>query len=87
MEEKTVNKTNSNGYTFMFAIIMVLVVASVLAFTATSLKPMQSKNVRNEKMQNILATVGVQTSRDSARALLDKNITRQKPSKTSNPIK
>ena len=53
MEEKTVNKTNTNGYTFIFAIIMVLVVASVLAFTATSLKPLQSENVRNEKMQNI----------------------------------
>ena len=49
MEEKTVNKTNTNGYTFIFAIIMVLVVASVLAFTATSLKPLQNENVRNEK--------------------------------------
>jgi len=75
MEEKTVNKTNTNGYTFVFAIIMVLVVASVLAFTATSLKPLQSENVRNEKMQNILATVGIETSRDSAQALYDKYIT------------
>ncbi|WBL21525.1 Na(+)-translocating NADH-quinone reductase subunit C [Zunongwangia sp. HRR-M8] len=75
MEEKTVNKTNTNGYTFLFAIIMVLVVASVLAFTATSLKPLQTENVRNEKMQNILATVGIQTSRDSAQALYDKYIT------------
>lgn len=75
MEEKTVNKTNTNGYTFLFAIIMVLVVASVLAFTATSLKPLQTENVRNEKMQNILATVGIQTSRDSAQALYDQYIT------------
>ena len=75
MEEKTVNKTNTNGYTFIFAIIMVLVVASVLAFTATSLKPLQSENVRNEKMQNILATVGIETTRDSAQALYDQYIT------------
>lgn len=75
MEEKTVNKTNTNGYTFIFAIIMVLVVASVLAFTATSLKPLQNENVRNEKMQNILATVGIETSRDSAQALYDQYIT------------
>jgi len=75
MEEKKVNKTNTNGYTFIFAIIMVLVVASVLAFTATSLKPLQNENVRNEKMQNILATVGIETSRDSAQALYDQYIT------------
>lgn len=36
---------------------MVIVVAVVLSFLATSLKPMQSKNVRQEKMQNILNTV------------------------------
>lgn len=35
---------------------MVIVVAVVLSFLATSLKPMQSKNVRQEKMQNILNT-------------------------------
>jgi Na+-transporting NADH:ubiquinone oxidoreductase subunit C len=45
---------NSNAYTFIFAISMVVVVALVLSFLATSLKPMQSKNVEQEKMQNIL---------------------------------
>lgn len=50
---------NSNAYTFIFAIIMVLVVASALAFAATSLSDRQSKNVREEKMQNILHTVGI----------------------------
>ena len=59
MEEKSVNKTNSNGYTFLFAVIMVIVVASVLAFAATSLQPIQAKNERQEKKQNILATVGI----------------------------
>ncbi|RRO18541.1 NADH:ubiquinone reductase (Na(+)-transporting) subunit C [Flavobacteriaceae bacterium 14752] len=47
---------NSNAYTFIFSIAMVLVVAVVLSFLATSLKPMQSKNVKQEKMQNILNT-------------------------------
>lgn len=74
MEEKSVNKTNSNGYTFMFAVIMVIVVASVLAFAATSLQPTQRENVRKEKMQNILATVGVETDRDGAQELYDKYI-------------
>ena len=75
MEEIPVNKTNTNGYTFMFAIIMVVVVASVLAFTATTLQPIQSENVRQEKMQNILATVGIETERSEAEEKYDKYIT------------
>lgn len=58
--------TNSNAYTFIFAIILVTVVAGLLAFTATSLKPLQEENVRNEKMQSILLTLGVDESRDNA---------------------
>lgn len=50
---------NSNAYTFIFAIIMVVVVASILAFTSTSLQKTQNANVRQEKKQNILFTVGV----------------------------
>ena len=57
---------DSNAYTFLFATIMVLVVASALAFTASSLKDLQAANVRKEKMQNILATVGINIRRDQA---------------------
>lgn len=57
---------NSNLYTFIFAIIMVIVVAAALAFTATSLKPLQAENIRKEKMQNILSTIGVVVSRNEA---------------------
>ena len=57
---------NSNAYTFIFAIIMVVIIAAGLAFTATTLKPMQAKNVKNEKMQNILSTIGVDVARDDA---------------------
>ena len=57
---------NSTLYTFIFAIVMVIVVAAALAFTATSLKPLQAENVRKEKMQNILSTIGVDVSRDEA---------------------
>ncbi|WP_037315816.1 Na(+)-translocating NADH-quinone reductase subunit C [Salegentibacter sp. Hel_I_6] len=77
MEEKSVNKTNSNGYTFIFAIVMVLVVAVVLSFTATSLQPIQRENVRQEKMQSILATIGIETDRAGAEALYDKHITEE----------
>lgn len=57
---------DSNTYTFLFAAIMVLVVASSLAFTASSLKEKQAENVRKEKMQNILSTIGIETSREEA---------------------
>ncbi len=57
---------NSNIYTFVFAIIMVVVVAAALAFTATTLKPLQAENVRQEKMQNILSTIGINISRKEA---------------------
>jgi len=68
---------DSNGYTFGFAAAMVLVVASVLAFTASSLKDLQAENVRKEKMQNILSTIGVETDRDGAEKLFNTYIVEQ----------
>lgn len=66
---------DSNAYTFIFATLMVLVVASALAFTASSLKDLQASNVRKEKMQNILATIGVETDREEAETLYNQYIT------------
>ena len=66
---------DSNGYTFLFATAMVLVVASTLAFTASSLKSLQADNVRKEKMQNILSTIGIQTDREQAETLYKQYIT------------
>jgi len=57
---------NSNLYTFIFAVIMVVVVASALAFTATTLKPLQAENVKREKMQSILSTIGINVERNEA---------------------
>lgn len=68
---------NSNIYTFVFAIVMVVVVAAILAFTATKLKPLQAENVRKEKMQNILSTIGVEVDREQAGANFDKYIKEQ----------
>ena len=52
-------RTDSNGYTMMFAVIMVFVVGSLLAFLASSLKPAIKENERIEKQQNILYAMGV----------------------------
>jgi Na+-transporting NADH:ubiquinone oxidoreductase subunit C len=65
----------SNAYTFLFAAVMVIIVGALLAIAATSLKPMQDVNIKNEKMQNILATVGItDISREEAQAKYDEVI-------------
>jgi len=58
-------KTDGNGYTMIFAIIMVLVVGSMLAFFASSLKPTIDENKRIEKQQNILYAMGVNENDES----------------------
>ncbi len=68
---------NSNKYTFFFAIAMVIVVAAALSFAATSLQPMQAENVRKEKMQSILSTIGISVERDQAEELYNQYITDQ----------
>ena len=65
---------NSNIYTFLFVGIMVIGIASILAFTSQTLKPMQKENVKNEKMQNILSTIGINVSREEAEGLYSKYI-------------
>ena len=52
-------RTDSNGYTILFAIGMVVVVGALLAFTAASLKGKIATNVELEKQQNILYAMGV----------------------------
>ena|SRR5690606_5788032 len=52
-------RTDKNSYTIIFAIVMVIVVGALLAFTAASLKPQISENQRVEKQQNILYAMGV----------------------------
>ncbi len=68
---------DSNLYTFLFVGIMVIGIASILAFTSQTLKPMQKENVKNEKMQNILSTVGINVSREEAKDLYSKYITQE----------
>lgn len=52
-------RTDKNLYTILFAIGMVVVIGSLLAFTAEYLKPVITKNKRLEKEQNILYAMGV----------------------------
>lgn len=59
-------RTDSNGYTMIFAVIMVLVVGSLLAFLASSLKPAIKENERIEKQQNILYAMDVNENDESS---------------------
>ncbi len=57
--------TESNKYTILFAIGMVVIVGSLLAFTASSMKPNIKENERMEKQQNILYAMGVNDNGDN----------------------
>ena len=46
--------TNSNAYTVIYSIILVVVVAAVLAFAAMFLKPTQDANVKKDTISQIL---------------------------------
>ncbi|MGB0423776.1 MAG: hypothetical protein ACPGED_05625, partial [Flavobacteriales bacterium] len=69
-----INK-NSTAFTFVFAIIMVIVVGSVLAYLSVSLKPAQEKNAADKKMMNILGAVLIDATRDNAQAEFSKYVT------------
>ena len=51
--------TNSNTYTVIYSIILVVVVAAVLAFAAMFLKPTQDANVKKDTISQILTAATV----------------------------
>ena len=62
---------NSNSYTYTFATVMVVLVAVLLSGASLGLKSKQESNVKQEKMQSILASVGVQVDRSEAQSAYD----------------
>ncbi len=58
--------TDKNSYTVIFATVMVIVVGSLLAFTAASLKPNIKENERMEKQQNILYAMGINENEEGS---------------------
>ena len=51
--------TNSNSYTIIYASVMVVIVAFLLAFVSSALKPVQDKNVELDKKKQILAALNI----------------------------
>jgi Na+-transporting NADH:ubiquinone oxidoreductase subunit C len=70
-------KINSNKFIFIFSTVMVVIVAVFLATASIGLGPYQQRNVKLEKMQNILGSVGVVSSPLEAEVLYKKYITQQ----------
>lgn len=77
-------KTDSNLYTILFAIGMVIVVGTLLAFTASSLKPLITKNKQLEKQQNILYAMGVNNNDETSAVFVS---TEEAPEKFNEYIK
>ncbi|RTE52687.1 Na(+)-translocating NADH-quinone reductase subunit C [Arenibacter aquaticus] len=56
--------TEKNSYTVIFAVVMVVIVGTLLAFFASSLSGKIKENERLEKQQNILYAMGVNENED-----------------------
>lgn len=56
--------TNGNAYTIIYASVMVILVAFLLAFVASALKPTQDANEANDKKSQILAALGIEKGTD-----------------------
>jgi Na+-transporting NADH:ubiquinone oxidoreductase subunit C len=65
---------NGNSYTFIYASVMVVLVAALLSVAAIVLKPQQVKNAEIEKKQNILASVNIETTATDAEEVYAQNI-------------
>ncbi|MFA6872174.1 MAG: NADH:ubiquinone reductase (Na(+)-transporting) subunit C [Bacteroidaceae bacterium] len=65
--KKKIN-TNSNVYTLLYASIMVVIVAVVLAFTHSSLSSTQNANERLDKKKQILSAIHIDTKGKDAEA-------------------
>ena len=67
---------NSNGYIFLYATILVVVVAVLLTVTALWLQPFQDRNAKNEKRIQILTAAGIpDVNAKNAALLFEKHCT------------
>ena len=68
---------NSNRFTFVFAAVMVIVVAVLLSLAVIGLNPYQAQNVKLEKMQNILSSIGISSESTDAEKVFNQYIKEQ----------
>lgn len=65
---------DSNIYTLIYASVMVVLVALILAFTSEKLGPTQQENVAVDKMRQILTSLKVESTNANAKELYEKLI-------------
>ena len=70
-------RTDSNGYTIVFAIVMVVVVGFLLAFFANFTQELRDKNEKVKKKIDVLNSIGIQSTRANADTLFDTYIKEQ----------
>ena len=63
-----------NTYTILYASIMVVIVAALLAIVSVSLKPMQQANIEIDKKKQILTSVNLAPTTQNAVELYGKYI-------------
>lgn len=71
-----INK-QSNVYTIVYIVVMVVIVGAALAFTSLSLKDRQQENADADKMRQILQSVHVATERATVVETFNRCITQQ----------
>jgi Na+-transporting NADH:ubiquinone oxidoreductase subunit C len=57
--------TNANGYIIVYSCLMVVIVAFLLAFVSSALKPQQDINVALDKKKQVLAALNIRDLSDS----------------------
>lgn len=68
-----INK-DSNGYTFTFAIVLVVVVGTILASLSLGLKDIKKTNTDKKKQMDLLSAIGVESTRKNATELFKEYI-------------
>ena len=69
--------TNKNSYTLIYAIVMVVIVALLLAIVSDTLKPLQNENVALDKKKQILSSLKLDLAKQDVSALYDKYIVKE----------
>lgn len=66
--------TNSNVYTIVYASVMVIIVAFLLAFISSSLKPVQDANVENDTKGQILTSLNIDIKGINVASVFDEKV-------------
>ena len=67
----------SNSYIFKYSAVLVILVAALLAGAAIILQPAQDKNIKAEKIQDMLQSANITSTRDNAEQIYGEHIIKE----------